>query len=140
MPANVSDHTESMVYEVQTQSAQRFPMFFAFPHMHYVGRELKVTIERASPAPGEPSDECLINVDRWNFDWQRTYQYDAPVDQLPTIGNGDTVRLECGYDNTKANPFVVRALDEQGLEDPVDVYLGEQTLDEMCIAAFGVIF
>ena len=27
---------------------------------------------------------------------------------------------------------------EQGLDAPVDVYLGEETLDEMCLGVFGV--
>ena len=87
---------------------------------------------------GEPADECLVHSD-WNFDWQRTYQYDAPIETLPTFGHGDTVELKCTYDNTMHNSFVQRALMEQGLVAPIDVVLGEQTLDEMCLALVGVI-
>jgi hypothetical protein len=36
-----------------------------------------------------------------------------------------------------ANPFVVKALNEQGLAAPQDVTLGEQTLDEMCLVGLG---
>jgi hypothetical protein len=42
--------------------------------------------------------------------------------------------------NTAENPYVQRALQESGLEMPVDVSLGEETLDEMCLAAFGIVF
>jgi hypothetical protein len=139
VPAGVADHTETMRFPVAIASTQRFPIVSAFPHMHYVGVDLEVDIARASPAPGEPAEECLVKVPRWNFDWQRTYLYDAPIDELPTVGNGDELTIRCLYDNTLANPFVQRGLDEQGLTQPVDVYLGEQTLDEMCIAGFGVI-
>jgi hypothetical protein len=107
--------------------------------MHYIGVDLEVRITRATPAAGEPAEECLIKVPHWSFDWQRTYLYDAPVAELPTVGDGDEVTIRCLYDNTLENPFVQRALREQGLEMPVDVYLGEQTLDEMCLTAFGVI-
>jgi hypothetical protein len=140
IPANVSGHTETMIFDIDNEQTQRFPMFAVFPHMHYVGVELEVHIERATPNPGEPAEECLVNVERWDFDWQRTYLYDADLEDLPTIGNGDTITIRCSYDNTLANPFVKRALQEQGLTDPVDVLLGEETLDEMCLAAFGVIF
>jgi hypothetical protein len=35
------------------------------------------------------------------------------------------------------NPFVQRALTEQGLTEPRDVALGEETLDEMCLGVIG---
>ncbi|MBL4636241.1 MAG: hypothetical protein JKY56_20440 [Kofleriaceae bacterium] len=53
---------------------------------------------------------------------------------------GDTITLKCGYNNTITNPFVQRMLDEEGLVNPVDVRLGEQTTDEMCIATMGIVF
>jgi hypothetical protein len=108
--------------------------------MHYIGVGLKVKITRANPLPGEPTEECLVNVDDWDFDWQRSYQYDAPIEDLPTVGNGDIVEITCTYDNTIDNPFVERALEELGLTDPVDVVLGEESLDEMCLGIFPILF
>jgi hypothetical protein len=35
---------------------------------------------------------------------------------------------------------VARALEDAGLDAPVDVYLGEGTLDEMCIGIFSYVF
>jgi hypothetical protein len=42
------------------------------------------------------------------------------------------------YDNSMENQFVVNALKQQGLSAPRDVYMGETTLDEMCLGAFGI--
>jgi hypothetical protein len=140
IPADVADHRESMRFEVALDTAARFPLLAAYPHMHYIGVGLKVKITRATPMPGEPSQECLVNVDYWDFNWQRSYQYDAAIDDLPTVGNGDVVEITCTYDNTLDNPFVERALEEQGLTDPIDVVLGEQSLDEMCLGIFPILF
>ena len=65
------------------------------------------------------------------------FTFDAPIDQLPTARGGDILRLKCRYDNSMSNPFVAEALADQGLSAPVDVYLGEETLDEMCLAGVG---
>lgn len=139
IPAGMSGHTETMVFPIPGDSPQRFPIVSAFPHMHYVGVDLDARIKRGPGAGSEPVDECLVKVPSWKFDWQRTYLYDADIADLPTVGAGDELTLRCTYDNTLENKYVERALDEQGLDLPVDVFLGEQTLDEMCIAAFGII-
>lgn len=139
IPANVSGHTEKMVFPIDSENPARFPMTAMFPHMHYVGTSLKVIINRANPGPGEPSRECLINIPRWDFDWQRTYFYDTDTAGLPTVGDGDVIEIECGYDNTVENPFVGRMLEEEGLPQPVDVRLGDQTTDEMCLIGLGLV-
>ncbi|HYP90264.1 MAG TPA: hypothetical protein VEQ59_18965, partial [Polyangiaceae bacterium] len=64
--------------------------------------------------------------------------YDTPIDQAPALRSGDVLNLRCTYDNSMQNPFVARALAEQGLSAPRDVVLGEQTLDEMCLGIFGI--
>jgi hypothetical protein len=46
--------------------------------------------------------------------------------------------FKCTYDNTMGNPKVVEALASQGIDTPHDVVLGENTLDEMCLGAFGI--
>jgi hypothetical protein len=118
--------------------AGRFRLFAAYPHMHYIGVELSVQVEHPLPGGGVDT-ECLVNVPSWNFDWQRTYQYDTPIADLPSIGNGDTIVVRCAYDNSLGNPFVRRALEEMGLQEPIDVRLGEESLDEMCLGIFGVV-
>ncbi len=141
VPAGMADHTETMRFPISLPGVtQRFPILSVFPHMHYVGYDLEVKTLRQSPAEGEPSEECLVKVPRWNFAWQRTYQYDTALDRLPTVGDGDELTIRCRYDNTLENPYVQQALTDARLEQPVDVFLGEETLDEMCLAAFGIVF
>jgi hypothetical protein len=138
IPAGATNHTETMRFPLTSLGAGRFRLFAAYPHMHYIGVELSVKVEHPLAGGGVDS-ECLVNVPRWNFDWQRTYQYDTPMADLPTIQNGDTLVVRCSYDNSLDNPFVRRALAEAGLTEPVDVLLGEQSLDEMCLGMFGVV-
>ena len=140
IPANSATHGEHMRFTMPSGLGDRVPLFAAYPHMHYIGVGLQVRIERAAPRPGEPAEECLVNVPRWNFDWQRAYQYDASFDTMPMVSPGDTIDVRCTYDNTLANPFVQRALHDAGLSAPIDVFLGEQTLDEMCLGIFGLVF
>ncbi len=87
-----------------------------------------------------PATECLVETPQWNFDWQRVYVYDAPIEQLPVIGAGDRLRLRCVYDNSLGNAAVAEALKAQGKLQPQDVWLGEQTLDEMCLAVVQVLY
>lgn len=140
IPANSPDHGEHMRFTVDTGMLPGAPLFAAYPHMHYIGVGLQVKVERANPLPNEPQTECLVNVPKWNFDWQRSYQYNASFADLPTVRTGDTIDVKCTYDNTLANPFVVRALGDAGLTEPIPVVLGEQTLDEMCLGIFGITF
>jgi hypothetical protein len=67
------------------------------------------------------------------------YTFDTPIAELPTGRGGDVLRITCHYNNSMSNPFVVKALGEQGMSAPVDVFLGEQTLDEMCLAPLGIL-
>ena len=138
IPPNVADGVETMIQTVPL-AATELKVLTAFPHMHFVGVGLSAWVHHARPQPGEPEKECLINVNRWNFDWQRQYSVDADVADLPSIRPGDRLELRCKYDNTLANPFVQRALADQGLDAPVTVNLGEDTTDEMCLALFAAI-
>jgi len=106
-------------------------------HMHYVGTDMRIGIKHAVPG-NEPAEECLLETPRWDFDWQRGYRYDIPIDQAPTATAGDQLTLRCAYDNSTQNPHVQTALVQQGLTAPRDVALGEATLDEMCLGIFGV--
>ena len=92
------------------------------PHMHLLGREMKV---EATPT-GQPT-QCLININDWNFQWQGTYSYQEPV----ALTAGTKLQLTAFYDNSAANP-------RNPNSPPRTVRWGEQTTDEMCIAALGL--
>jgi peroxiredoxin len=93
------------------------------PHMHLVGKEMKVT---ATLPDGRL--QPLVWVRDWDFKWQDSYQYQAPV-ELP---KGTRLDLEAFYDNSPANP--------RNPNHPSKwVRWGEETTDEMCIAFIGYV-
>jgi hypothetical protein len=144
IPAGAKGHEERMAIAVSSAVRPGTRVFSVGTHMHYVGTDMKFELARGNRVGGAPADEpereCLIQTPRWDFHWQRGYSYDAPIDQLPTVGRGDVVHLRCRYDNSTDNPFVMAALREQGLSQPRDVSIGEQTLDEMCLGVVGTLF
>jgi hypothetical protein len=138
IPKNVADHTEHMRVTIPDLGGlQDVRLFSANPHMHLIGTHISSTIQRPAARGSDPANECLANGG-WNFDWQRTYTYDAPLDKLPSIAAGDVVEIKCGWDNTTANPFMERMLADSGLSSPVDLTLGEETTNEMCLEIFGI--
>jgi hypothetical protein len=139
IPPGVSAHTETMQFTIPRAMRggslpAELPIFSIGGHEHYVGTAVQVDLHRADPAPGTAADQCLLSIPRWNFDWQRAYRYDAPIEQLPAVAPGDVMKITCTYDNTLANANVVLSLQQQGLTEPRTVRLGETTLDEMCLA------
>lgn len=136
IPADAGDHGESMRMTVPAIANAR--IYSVAPHMHYVGTHASAKIFRPAARGNDPQTECLANGG-WNFDWQRTYTYDTALDNLPSVAQGDVVELRCKWNNTLANPFVQRMLQDARLPmRPVDVGLGEQTIDEMCLEIFGL--
>jgi hypothetical protein len=76
-------------------------------------------LEATVPALG--ASTCLVNVDRWNFNWQNAWWYTTPI-----VGNGVTsFTLSCGYDTR---------------ERTMPVTWGEGTMDEMCIVYLYVTY
>ena len=87
-----------------------------WPHMHELGTNYRLTLN-----PDTPDERVLLDVDRWNFQWQLGYY---PEEAL-TVEAGDVVRLECGWD---------RALWPADEESRYVVW-AEGTTDEMCYTA-----
>lgn len=132
IPPNAKGHTEKLRLLIPPNSPT-YHIWGAGTHMHYVGRDMKIDVERA-----DGFDECLVQTPEWDFDWQRMYYYDAPIENTPTAEPGDVLSMRCTYDNSMDNVFVRKALAEQGLAEPIEVRLGEETLDEMCLGVFGI--
>jgi hypothetical protein len=93
-------------------------------HMHLLGTHAELRIEHA-----DASEECLLQIDDWDFNWQGDYRLEQPV----SFGEGDTIELDCWYDNSAANQPLVDGQPKQ----PETVGWGEGTFDEMCL---GVIY
>nr|HEX4317008.1 hypothetical protein [Kofleriaceae bacterium] len=137
IPANKPDHVEKMHFTVDLGTIPSVQVFSVNPHMHLLGTHINGKLTRPTARGADPAEECLANGD-WNFDWQRTYIYDTALDTLPEIETGDQIDMECHWNNTLANPFEQRLLNDAGLGAPIDVDLGEQTTNEMCLEIFGL--
>jgi hypothetical protein len=142
IPANKKNHVETDVYTIPTFAPGNpaLRLYGLATHMHYVGTDMSIEVARKTTANGDPAKECLLGTPNWNFNWQRFYFIDQPIESLPELHAGDRLTMRCTYDNSKDNPFVVKALLEQNLPGPKDVVLGETTLDEMCLGAFMTLF
>jgi hypothetical protein len=131
IPAGDSKHIEEMTWTWSDPSPVR--IYSLFTHMHYVGKEMSVVLER-----GEQR-QCLIDTP-WDFNWQLVYDYDAAYDKLPELRSGDVLRMHCQYDNSPSNAALMRELELRGLSEPTDVQLGEDSTDEMCVAFVGITY
>ena len=87
--------------------------------MHYRGSQFNMTITRNS------TQQCLLQIPAWNFNWQNGYQLTKPFN----LQSGDTVNLDCHWDNSASHQPVVNGQ----REIPRDINWGEGTEDEMCI-------
>ncbi len=95
-------------------------------HMHLLGSRYKTQIVRSNG-----DTECLLEIPKWDFNWQQNYRMPEAV----TLAPGDSISLECVYDNSPGNQPVVNG--EQ--IEPRDVSWGEGTLDEMCMLYMSII-
>ncbi len=124
IPAGAKDTVHS--FEIDLGSA----IFYLFPgspfgigkpvvahaagvHMHTLGTRASLTVERGD------TSECLVDVPRWDFNWQGTYDLTGSTVVEPT----DKIRLECHFDNSAG---------DQPLK------WGEGTGDEMCLGMIYV--
>ncbi len=106
---------------VEQVARQRVPIEGAriigsHPHMHLSGRSLSTRVIRA-----DGSEQCVSQVDQWDFDWQRTYG--VPQDQWIPLSVDDEIEIRCTYDNDTDHPIA----------------WGDGTADEMCLDYLGLI-
>jgi len=130
VPPNAVGHTETMTVKFNPILPE-LKVAGVAAHMHLAGRDQKITVKKA-----DGSEMCLLQEPAWDFDWQRGYQYDVPIEQLPTVKGGDEIQIRCKYDNAISNPKLAIALKDEGKSVPEDIKLGESTLEEMCLSGF----
>ncbi len=85
------------------------------PHMHYLGASFK-----AFAITPDKKEIPLIKIDKWDFNWQTTYQFKELVD----IPKGSLLTVQATFDNTAANPA-------NPTFPPKDVSYGWNTTSEM---------
>jgi peroxiredoxin len=92
------------------------------PHMHLIGRQIKVTLTRS----GRAKPQTLLAITDWDYNWQETYLLKKPL----KLKSGDRLEVEAVYDNSRNNP-------NNPHDPPRLVTFGEQTTNEMCFVFLG---
>ena len=103
----------------------KFHLYSAALHQHLRGSRAKLEILR-----GGLTSECLLEIPRWDVQWQGSYAFDNPVMFEP----GDSLKISCHWDNSAANQPVVNGVQVA----PKDLNWGEGTGDEMCLGFFYI--
>jgi hypothetical protein len=93
------------------------------PHMHLIGKEMKVT---AYPPSGD--EVPLLWIKDWNFYWQDSYVYRQPV----TLPAGTRICIDGVYDNSEGNPH-------NPSRPPKRVLFGNDSDEEMFLAVFQTV-
>ncbi|MFN7826779.1 MAG: hypothetical protein ACK5RR_02310 [Acidobacteriota bacterium] len=120
IPAGAKNHEVTASFTVPSLLSAK--MWAVTPHMHLLGKSIRVELTRS----GSTTPECLVNIPKWDFNWQGTYLYKRAIDLTP----GTRLRLVCNFDNSTENPFNPR-------NPPQSVRWGEETTDEMALAFIG---
>lgn len=92
------------------------------PHMHQLGTEIRVSL-----VDEDGASSCLIDIPKWDFNWQQLYMFSE--ENSPFVHGLTSHRMTCVYDNTPSNQPVVNG--EQS--DPTNVTWGDGSFDEMCL-------
>ncbi len=100
---------------------QECTLYSVMPHMHMLGREIKVTL---TPPGGKAM--TLVAIKDWEYNWQETYFLKEPM----TLKPGTRLEVEAFYNNSGKNP-------NNPFSPPRWVKFGEQTTDEMCYIFLG---
>lgn len=93
-------------------------------HMHLLGTSVRVTLN-----PGTPRQRVLLDIPRWDFHWQASYQ----LRQAVTASPGDVVRVSCTHDQRLRRDATTTAA-----RKPRYILWGEGTTDEMCLGILQV--
>jgi peroxiredoxin/mono/diheme cytochrome c family protein len=117
IPAHAPNHVVAQTWQVNEDVL----LLAMFPHLHLRGKSFRY--EAFYP---DGTSEILLDVPRYDFNWQHRYELAEPR-RLPA---GSRLRCTAVYDNSSANP---------ANPDPnVDVRDGEQSWDEMFRGYFDV--
>ena len=134
IPAGSGDVVHSFSYDPTTYLSYitggvlkpgAFHIYSASAHQHLRGSRSRHEILR-----GGTTSECLLDIPRWDFNWQGAYGLHDAVIFRP----GDLLSVTCHWDNTAANQPIVDGKQVA----PTNLNWGEGTGDEMCLGFFYI--
>jgi Copper type II ascorbate-dependent monooxygenase, C-terminal domain len=100
--------------ELGLASGEQVRLFGVAPHMHELGRKYRMMV-----SSGDDPPECAIDIQRWNFHWQRMYFYEQPW----LLDADSSISVSCDYDTSSRS---------------APVSPGWGTRNEMCLAALYI--
>jgi hypothetical protein len=114
IPAGATDVKHQMMADLSAAKFGGAPLHLhmAALHMHTYGKSGKLVTK------AESEDQCLLDIEKWDFHSQKTYWFTKPQVLAP----GSQLYLECTWDNPTAK----------------DKMWGEGTDDEMCLGLLYV--
>jgi hypothetical protein len=122
IPANQANVTVGLNLKITPEYEAK--VWGVFGHMHLLGTRWKMQVDHA-----DHSRDCLLTIPEWNFHWQRMYFLDTPV----SVKAGDTIDMECTYDNSQAHQPTFNGVQRTSQETT----WGENTTSEMCL---GIVY
>jgi hypothetical protein len=118
IPANADNHEVKACMTVPTD----LDLITYMPHMHLRGKDMRYDVIYP-----DGKQETLLNVPKFNFNWQTMYYLKKPI-RLP---KGTKVIITAHFDNSKKNRYNPDA--------NKDVRWGDPTYDEMMIGWFDMV-
>ncbi len=110
IPPNSMGYSRSVGFEIPVDAT----IWGVVPHMHTKGATAKVEVVPPASVGGDST--CLIDIPKWDFQWQQFYFYSSHTGLA--VKPNSTLKLTCTWNNSTSNT----------------VRWGESTDDEMCIA------
>jgi hypothetical protein len=105
-------------HDITWRAPAPFTVHGVFPHMHTLGASL--TVRKHAGSGG--SDQCVIDVPHWDFEWQQFFFYEQDAAPM-RLAAGDALNVTCRYDTRSRT-------------EPIP--WGDGTQDEMCVSFFYV--
>ena len=118
IPPNKKGHEEQATHRLKQDGR----LLAFLPHMHLRGQAFRYELERK-----DGTRETLLDVPRYDPNWQYLYQLKQPV----PVKSGERILATAWYDNSPSNP---------NNPDPSKlVIFGQQTDEEMMIGYFDIV-
>jgi len=121
--ANPFKPVASLTSQCDKVITSNFSIIAAAPHMHLLGRSLKLTLN-----PGTSSEKIILDRTNYNFDDQSATVLKNPI----PVKAGDTIRVECTFD-----PTLRQKIPQLKALAPRYVTWGEGSSDEMCLGVIA---
>ena len=112
---NIPPHAKDATFTADHEFRGGVKLLGLFPHMHSRGASFRIDLETVA------GRETILNVPRYDFNWQHTYYFDEPLELAP----GTHMHLTATYDNSEDNP--------RNPDPDERVYWGDQTWEEMLV-------